>query len=91
MATWATTLCTPQQPRAYIRVEYHYGTYSSNTVTVRQSSERECSTGQWALQNKVEYSMQYGYVFFFFFFSGWLKVQLKLPHFRVSDTCRVSI
>ena len=31
--------------------------------------------------------------FFFFFFSsgGWVKIELKLPHFHVSDSCRVSI
>ena len=33
---------------------------------------------------------------FFFCFSfsssgGWVKIKLKLPHFHVSDTCRVSI
>ena len=32
--------------------------------------------------------------FFCFFFKssgGWVKIKLKLPHFHVSDTCRVSI
>ena len=30
---------------------------------------------------------------FFFFQSsdGWVKIKLKLPHFHISDTCRVSI
>ena len=34
------------------------------------------------------------FFFFFFFFQssgGWVKIKLKLPHFHVSDTCRVSI
>ena len=33
-------------------------------------------------------------LFFFSFFpssGGWVKIKLKLPHFHVSDTCRVSI
>ena len=33
-------------------------------------------------------------IFYFLFFlssGGWVKISLKLPHFHVSDTCRVSI
>ena len=38
--------------------------------------------------------MSDGRLFFFFLFfqssGGWVKIKLKLPHFHVSDTCRVS-
>ena len=32
-------------------------------------------------------------LFFFVFlsFGAWVKIELELPHFHVSDTCRVSI
>ena len=36
-------------------------------------------------------SKLYHLTFFFFNSSGgWVKIKLKLPHFHVSDTCRVS-
>ena len=39
-------------------------------------------------------SSNFFFLFFFFFFlvsGGWVKIKLKLPHFHVSDTRRVSI
>ena len=27
----------------------------------------------------------------FLYLGGWVKIKLKLPHYHVSDTCRVSI
>ena len=51
------------------------------------------------LAYKTYTSSGFGYisrVFLFLFFvfkssGGWVKIKLKLPHFHVSDTCRVSI
>ena len=43
----------------------------------------------------VRFFIFYFYFFFVYLFfksyGGWVKIKLELPHFHVSDTCRVSI
>ena len=47
----------------------------------------------WAIGEETQGRIHH--VFFFFFFKlssgGWVKIKLKLPHFHVSDTSRVSV
>ena len=40
---------------------------------------------------KSRLSLTFFLSFFFLSSGGWVKIKIKLPHFHVSDTCRVSI